>query len=67
MENEEQVLTGHFRSKTENGRYAWFLHVLIPVPRTDFYQILGVTIKSGLDASVMRSMLPDSSGQGKTE
>lgn len=67
MGNAEQMLTGHFRSKMENGKYAWLMHVLIPVPRTDFYQILGVTIKSGLSESAMRSMVSDSFGQGKTE
>lgn len=67
MGDGEQMLTGHFRSKMENGEYAWLMHVLIPVPRTDFYQILGVTIKSGLSESAMRSMVSDSFGQGKTE
>ena len=51
MESRTHILTGLFRSITASGEFQWFLHLIIPVQRTDFRQALHVTVESGLDES----------------
>lgn len=33
-------LSGFFRTRVEDGRFIWMIHTLIPIPRTDYGQVL---------------------------
>lgn len=33
-------LSGFFRTRMEDGRFIWMIHTLIPIPRTDYGQVL---------------------------
>lgn len=52
LENSKSgALSGIFRSMTASGEYRWFVHVIVPVQRSDFKKALHITLKSGLDES----------------
>ena len=42
------ALMDFFRSMTASGEYQWFLHILIPVQRSDFNKVLHVTVNAVL-------------------
>lgn len=46
--NKDQVLTGWFRSITASGAYRWFLHIIVPIQRSNFNKALHVTLEAGL-------------------
>lgn len=50
-QNPNHVLTGIFRSMTASGEYRWFLHIIIPMQRSDFNRALHITIRTELDES----------------
>lgn len=53
--NRNHDLTGIFRSLTASGEYRWFLHIIIPMQRSDFNKALHVTIRTELDeAKIIR-------------
>lgn len=49
--NKEQALTGLFRSLTVSGEYRWFLHIIVPIQRSNFRKALHVTLEVGLSES----------------
>lgn len=51
------MVHGYFRSKDIDGRYDWLQHILFCVPRTNFEQVLYVTLDAGLDIDEMRDIL----------
>lgn len=68
LENSENgVLSGMFRSLTASGEYQWFLHLIVPVQRSDFKKALHVTFKVRLNESdiirIASSMRDAVSGQ----
>ena len=69
-QNEDHALTGLFRSITASGEYHWFLHLIMPVQRSDFNRAMHVTIEAGLredDLKKMISSLSDAASGRQTE
>lgn len=56
VNNTDKMLTGFFRSRSENGEYRWLFHLIIPVDRTDFAKALHFTIETGLNEEKIREM-----------
>lgn len=49
INNKDRTLTGMFRSITASGEYRWFLHLIVPVQRSDFNRAVHVTLEVGVD------------------
>lgn len=49
QQNRDHDLKGIFRSLTASGEYRWFLHLIVPMQRSDFRKALYVTIRTELD------------------
>lgn len=49
INNKDRTLTGMFRSITASGEYHWFLHLIVPVQRSDFKRAVHVTLEAGVD------------------
>ena len=56
-QNEDHALTGLFRSITASGEYHWFLHLIMPVQRSDFNRAMHVTIEAGLREDDLKKMI----------
>lgn len=67
--SEDHALTGLFRSITASGEYRWFLHLIVPVQRSDFNLAMHVTIETDLKENELKkiaSSLSDVSAGRKT-
>ena len=58
-QNKTDMLSGFFRSRTDCGDYQWLLHLILPIPKTDFNQLLYVTIRPGFNETMLRNLLRD--------
>ena len=65
-QNKTDMLSGYFRSKTGRGDYQWLLHLILPVPKTDFTQLLYITIQTGLDEKVLSNLLRENAAHDVT-
>lgn len=52
------ALMGMFRSITASGEYQWFLHIIVPMQRSDFNKALHVTIHAGQQRADLEELLP---------
>lgn len=52
-----QVLTGFFRCRTTSNDYQWTMHVLMPIPRSDFNRYLTITLPIDIDANERELLL----------
>jgi diguanylate cyclase (GGDEF)-like protein len=64
MQNSGQELTGFFRSLTVNSDYHWMIHMIMPIPKSDFRQYLVVTIPTGIDMDSLYKFLPEKKNTG---
>ncbi|MGN1023624.1 MAG: EAL domain-containing protein, partial [Lachnospiraceae bacterium] len=55
-QDQDHALMGLFRSMTASGQYRWFLHIIIPMQRSDFNKALHVTITAGLREADFRKI-----------
>lgn len=56
QKSRNHALMDIFRSITASGDYQWFLHILIPMQRSDFNKVLHVTINAGLPEEEIRKI-----------
>lgn len=64
--NDKSALTGMFRSITASGEYRWFLHLIVPVQRSDFRLALHVTLETGMDEESIKKVASDLSDAGSS-
>ena len=57
--NKGQDLTGFFRSRMGDAEYRWKLHMIMPVPKTDFHQLLTITLPVAFDQGALREILKE--------
>jgi diguanylate cyclase (GGDEF)-like protein len=50
-------LTGFFRIKTKDRTYRWMLHMIMPIPKSDFNRYINVTFPIDLDPDLRRLLL----------
>lgn len=63
-QNREQDLTGFFRSRTGEAEYRWKLHMIMPVPKTDFQQLLSITLPVAFDQETLREIRKEIGADG---
>lgn len=49
--NKNNALTGMFRSITSSGEYRWFIHMIVPMQRSDFKKALHFTFEAEVNES----------------
>lgn len=57
MENQKHLLSDLFRVRDVRGEYRWMLFFLMPVPKTDGWQILDVSVSLIIPAETQRVLL----------
>ena len=64
LQNSGEELTGFFRIRTAVPGYHWMIHMLMPIPHSDFRKYLAVTIPTGLDLDSLYKLLLDTRSPG---
>lgn len=60
------ILTAFLRSGKSNGEYRWLLHLLMPIPKTDFTQYLDATLPADQTPAYLQELLKEYAGVSVT-